>query len=552
MVSGLLVGYVSDERYVAVADALVEFERAGEEGCTVALARSTARGAVYAEIAPGRYTAILAKAGYGSKRVPLDVATAMPPYQFRLLSDHLVGFAWPKWTRSGERSEFRVHAVEAYQLSLWRYGYRKEFVQLLGWHDEHGPRAVMQITPDGDYTQTGVRWNTIGYGNPDLTQLATAPERSGLYYFHAKTESGAFFSFPWVVAPAAPSAPVAVLASTNTWNAYNNFGGRSNYIHASRLPETPTVNARQELLRYRAETVYSEWGFPDADYAPLSLERPEPCNLVPEGTEVTGPIRGRQANHLAPAEWRLLGWLEREGFAYDCYADHQLHTGVLDLDAYRVLIVSTHPEYWSRAMYETVKAWVWERGGQLMYLGGNGLDCEVEFLDDATMRFKNFRKNAGAESGMWDPDNPGRYLECRLHRTVGESPANLLGVVMTHVGIMTAAPYQVRDASHWAFAGTGLRDGDRFGTESQHERVHGGASGHETDKISASSPANTKLLAKGMNPDGGGAEMVTFETPNGGAVFSVGSITYPSSLLVDPHISRVTRNVLSRFLGDRG
>ena len=35
-----------------------------------------------------------------------------------------------------------------------------------------------------------------------------------------------------------------------------------------------------------------------------------------------------------------------------------------------------------------------------------------------------------------------------------------------------------------------------------------------------------------MNPDDGGAEMVTFDTPSGGAVFSVGSITWPASICV--------------------
>ena len=43
--------------------------------------------------------------------------------------------------------------------------------------------------------------------------------------------------------------------------------------------------------------------------------------------------------------------------------------------------------------------------------------------------------------------------------------------------------------------------------------------------------------------------MVTYETALGGAVFSVGSITYPCSLLVDRHISAVTDNVVKRFLG---
>jgi hypothetical protein len=51
-----------------------------------------------------------------------------------------------------------------------------------------------------------------------------------------------------------------------------------------------------------------------------------------------------------------------------------------------------------------------------------------------------------------------------------------------------------------------------------------------------------------MNPDDGGAHMVYFDTPSGGEVFSVGSITYPSSLPVDDNISRVTANVIRRFL----
>jgi len=113
---------------------------------------------------------------------------------------------------------------------------------------------------------------------------------------------------------------------------------------------------------------------------------------------------------------------------------------------------------------------------------------------------------------------------------------------------MTAAPYQVVEASHWVFTGTHLRNGDIFGTESLQERCHGGASGHETDKRGPHSPTNTTLLAKGLNPDDGGAEMVCHEPEGGGAVFSVGSITYVASLLVDPLVSRITRNVIDRFL----
>ena len=529
----MLVGFVSDERYVALPDVLLEFERDGQS----VEARSRATGAVYADLTPGVYRVTLAKEGYGSKTVEVKVAEGAP-YQFRLLADGLLGYMWPKWVSAGERAEFRVHAVEAYKLELWRYGWQKEFIRVIGWYDEHGPRATMQVSPDGDYTQTGVQWNRQGYSHPHHKQYLEAPPRSGLYYLHARTESGRFFSFPWIVAPARPQAPVAVLASNITWNAYNNFGGRSNYIHPDRLPPQPTVNARFDLKRY---TDPEHRTYDSDTYAPLSFDRPEPINVVPEGDVVTSPIEGRPGSHIAPAEWRLLGWLEREGFAYDYYAETQFHSGALNLDDYRVLIISTHPEYWSRDMYYRLKAWVFERGGKLMYLGGNGLNCEVEFPDATAMIVQN-----GNEGNSWSMHEQG--IESRFHLR-NESEANLLGVVFTDSGVMTAAPYRVLDADHWVFEGTGVRNGDVFGERSLHMRVPGGASGHETDKVSPHSPPNVHRLAKGLNPDDGGGEITYFDTASGGAVYSVGSICYVSSILVDETVSRITANALRRFLG---
>jgi len=526
----MLIAYVSDERYVALPDAILEFE--GLAGSFEA--RSRATGSVHADLPPGRYKVTLQKAGFGAKSALVDIIPGRAPYQFRLLSDCLLGYVWPKWVKAGERSEFRVHSVEPYQLSLWRYGIEKEPIKSLGWFDEHGPRATMQITPDGDYTQTGVAWNILGYANPHLHQYVKAPARPGLYYFHARTAAGAEFAFPWIVAPAQPAAPVAVLASNITWNAYNNFGGRSNYINPDRLPPAPTVNARLELKRY---TDPDSITYDTDDYAPLSFERPEPINHIDLGTRITDPIEGRAACHIAPAEWRLLGWLEREGFAYDYYAETQLHDGTLDLAAYKVLIISTHPEYWSRAMYFAVKSWIHDRGGRLMYLGGNGLNCEVEFITPTAAIYRNGDGRALKQGGD----------ESRFHMRV-ESEANLLGVVFTETGIMTGAPYRVLDASHWAFAGTALKNGDLFGQSSLHMRCPGGASAHETDKVSSSSPTSVVRLAKGTNIDEGGAELAYYETKSGGAVFSAGSIAWPSSILVDECVSRITANVLRRFL----
>ena len=529
----MLVGFVSDERYVALSDALLEFVSLEKAGPSIE-ARSRASGSVYAPLDPGRYKLIVSKPGYGSKSLQFDVADGMEPLQIRLLTDGLLGYAWPKWLRSGEKAEFRVHSVEPYQLELWRYGFTKEFVKSLGWFDEHGPRATMQITPDGDYTQTGVAWNTQGYTNPHHKQFIPAPERSGLYYFHARTARGAAFSFPWIVAPASPTCGVAVLASNITWNAYNSFGGRSNYINADQLPPVPTINSRQDLQRYTDPNALT---YGVEVYAPLSFDRPELINSIDKSESVTDPIEGRASCHIASAEWRLLGWLEREKFAYDYYAESQLHSGALDLDAYKVLIISTHPEYWSLRMYRRVKEWV-GRGGRLMYLGGNGINCEVEISDDGSAMAV---KNGDAR------DVVRRGLESRFHLT-GESEASLLGIVFDDRGIMTSAPFKVTDETHWALQGTGLKNGDIFGSDSLHMRCPGGASGHETDKVSKSSPSNVKVFAKGTNSGEGGADMITYDNEHGGGVFAAGSITWPSSILLDEHVSRITANVLARFL----
>lgn len=556
------IAYVSDENYLALVDVKAEFESVDSRKTFLLV--SSARGAFYGDLPAGEYFVTLAKDGYGAKHVRCSLGGS-EPYQFRLLRDGLLGYMWPKWVRTGESSEIRCHSSEQYQLTLWRYGREKEFVRMLGWVDEHGPRATVQITPDGDYSQTGVDWNRVGYPAPHPQQFVSAPERSGLYYLWMKALSGRRFSFPWVVAPAKPKAKIAVLASSNTWNAYNNFGGRSNYINPGGLPPTPTVNARQDLARYQnAPTLWppldsdrkldskvsavgphqeSPWSIPDEDYKLLSFERPEPGNDIFDNdpwseTSIENPIHGRIQCGQAPGEWRLLGWLEREGFDYDYYAEAQLHDGTLPLNDYRVLILSVHPEYWTREMFSRVDTWVREKGGRLMYLGGNGLNCEVTLDGQGGMRCLSFD----------DTGDPSSGHESRMHRTF-KPEAELLGVAYSETGAMISAPYRVLAPAHWAFQGTGLAEGDLFGGKSLHERVPGGASGHETDKIRSSSPREIDLLAKGTNPDNGGADLVSFRLAKG-QVFSAGSITWVSSLFADAAVSRITRNVVEHFLND--
>lgn len=535
----MLTGYVSNEMYEAISDVTVEFK---QNGHCVAETRSTATGAVRADIESGEYEVTLQKGGYARKQVNVTIGPE-DPHQFRLLSERLLGYVWPQWCKAGDEANYYIHSPEETRISLWRYGYEKEQIRLIDWHDEHGPRTNLQQLPDGDFTRSGVRWNEVGYDyvSPDPVE---APSRTGLYYFHLETPSGAHFSFPWVIAPASPQSDIAVLAATNTWNAYNSFGGRSNYVNADKLPSTPTVHARTELDRFVKE--YGAHAVEDREYRPLSFERPCLFNSISIDREITDPIRGKEGSHTAPAEWRFLGWLEREGHKHDLYAEMQLHQGDLKLDEYEVLITHTHPEYWSYDMFSQVKEWIRNDGGKLMYLGGNGLNAEVEVVDESQIRFLNNDKNVANDISSPE-DIPNDKYESRFHRASGKSEGSLLGVVFTTSGIKGAAPYEVIDGSHWIFEGADLQEGDLFGDETLQERCSGGASGHETDKLSAYAPDDTTVIAKGTNPDNGGAEITYYETDSGGAVFSVGSITYPLGLLIDDEMTAITNNVIERF-----
>ena len=513
----MLIGYVSDENHSAVCGATVEIRRA-DQAWTLT---SSASGALYGDLPEGDYEAILSCPGFGSKRTHLAIGPD-GPHLFRLLSDGFLGYMWPNWCRSDASAEYRVHATEQFRLDLFRYGWTKEFIKSYGWCDEHGHRAMMQITPDGDYTGSGVGWNRTGYTLEFQKHGLPAPERSGLYYLHATTLGGRFTSFPWIISPATPASEICVLASTITWNAYNKFGGRSNYFSQDGLTGEPVVNARQDLGRY---TTPDTWPFEETA-APLSFDRPAPNAVVPQEDAITDPIRGRMASGSTPGEWRLLGWLDREGFDYDLYSETELHFDRIPLESYRVLVLNTHPEYWTAQMYQRVKQWVHHDGGRLMYLAGCGMYAEVEFADEQT-------------------------ILCRRegeHTQRGESEAHLLGLAYTHSGFQSGAPYRVIEPNHWAFNGTGLARGDLFGSQSLHERCPGGASGHELDKICTDSPAHLEHLAKGTNPNDAGADLISYETESGGRVFSAGSLCWTLSLPIDDGVSAVTSNALRRML----
>ncbi|HKJ75272.1 MAG TPA: N,N-dimethylformamidase beta subunit family domain-containing protein, partial [Alphaproteobacteria bacterium] len=278
------------------------------------------------------------------------------------------------------------------------------------------------------------------------------------------------------------------------------------------------------------------------------------------------------------ADLDLVAFLERKGIAYDVATDEDLHhEGLALLSRYRMVMTGTHPEYYSTPMHDAVRAWL-DRGGRLMYTGGNGFYWRIAFHDDIPGVIELRR----AEDGIRDwVSEPGEYYHSftgelgGLWRRIGRPPQELVGVGMATQGFDYSGYYRrAPGAAHprAAFIVSEIDDeiiGD-FG------HIGGGAAGLELDRadpalgtpdhalVIASSEGHTSLtfavpeevdnvsdeLVAPRNPSLRG-DVVFFETGAGGAVFSTGSIAWAGSLAhagYDNNVARMTENVVRRFL----
>jgi N,N-dimethylformamidase len=275
----------------------------------------------------------------------------------------------------------------------------------------------------------------------------------------------------------------------------------------------------------------------------------------------------------------LLAWMDALGYRADTVTDEDLDAEGLDLIApYRVLVTGCHPEYWSRPMWDAVRAYL-ARGGRLMYLGGNGFYWRIAYHPTLpgvieVRRAEDGTRAWAAEPGEYYMSFTGEYGG--LWRRQDRTPNELVGVGMTAQGFDRGSYYRRTPASHdprAAFIFKGIGEDERIG---DFGTAGGGAAGQELDRhdralgspphalVVASSEGHTDNMLlvneefRGTHLALGGtenklvrADMVFFETPAGGAVFSTGSISWLASLpnfKFDNNVSRITRNVLDRFL----
>lgn len=449
---------------------------------------------------------------------------------------------------------------------------------------------VMDVSGNGHHGRTvnlparGMTGHAFGGGERDWTR---APETHGAIHFHdddledcgwevafeltvpATLRSGVYAAklsgggtvdhVPFFVRPAGrrASSPVLFLVPTNSYIAYANF--RERY-------------AQEEGVL----GLYHMHG--DGSAVFYSSSRRPIVNLRPGSNfDILDAPGAGGAPHQFNADLYLVDWLEQKGVQFDVATDADLDAeGAALLSQYRVVLTGSHPEYWTARMLDGLEAYLAD-GGRFMYLGGNGLIWTTSY-DPQRRHVVEVRRGGG---GGIRSATPGEHY----HSTTGEfggywrgrgrAPNRTVGVGSIAQGFDRSSPYRRTAASaepraSWIFEGVGQDEpiGD-FGL------TMGGAAGFEIDAADASlgTPPHALIVASctefsptyehqnpihvpgtdlDMSPPLR-SDMVFFETPNGGAVFSVGSIAYCGALShngYDNNVSRLTGNVLRRFMAD--
>jgi N,N-dimethylformamidase len=471
------------------------------------------------------------------------------------------------------------HAVRRWDLA--RQIHTRVIVEVTG----RGPDGVLHQLParavtgpawDGSvqaWTVDPAHYDAVHFHTDDLYDAGWAPTASlelpadlpsGVYAWRLTTPHGTD-RVPFFVRPAvgAATAPVALLMPSCTYMAYANH--RQLIDGADFISARTSLRPEHEYVRVHPEVGRSHYEeHADGSGVMFSSRRRPVLNLRP----------GADGWNFTP-DTDIDAFLTHTAVGHDVIADEDVHTdGVAALAPYRVVVTGTHPEYWSTDMLDALATWQ-QRGGRLMYLGGNGFYWRVAFSDHWPGAMELRRAEDGVRNWQTGPGESyhafgGEYGG--LWRRLGRAPNELVGIGFAAQGFERATHYRVdpharASRAAWILGGV---DDERIGTSG----LGGGAAGQEIDRydVRLGSPRHAVVLASAteFGPDmlrtkeefGGSiafpspdpfvrADIVFFETPQGGAVFSVGSISWFGALARDGYdndVARITTNVLRRFV----
>lgn len=394
----------------------------------------------------------------------------------------------------------------------------------------------------GNYNPGNTTYNGLNWGSAYTIGIPSS-WNSGIYEVSFNNGKGSYSEFVAIKSNQPGSySKILVLDSLPTKIAYSPIGGKSMYAFNS-------INGQAS--------------------AEVSMERP------------TG--RGQWAEHR-----EFVSWLDKKSIPYEAASMMDLQRDPTLLNHYNLVILVGHNEYWTKEMRAGWDSYL-AAGGNGAIFSGNTMWWQVRFSSD----YKHLicYKNAYTDP-LYGQDNS--RVTTNWFKDPVNKPENLsTGVSFRHGGyhnytengvqyyVKNSATddgsyggFKVADASHWAFANTGLSNGNVFGRTNAiagyevdgalYQMANGkpvvtGADGTPTNfQILATTPAYAYNSPSGVpgvvynnyNGQGWGTIGVFKPSANSGTVFVAPSIDWAEGLS-DTQVSRITENVINQ-LKNRG
>jgi hypothetical protein len=333
---------------------------------------------------------------------------------------------------------------------------------------------------------------------------------SGIYLAKLTGDPSGNQSYIMFVVRDARRADLVFQSAVTTYQAYNNWGGKSLYA-------------------------FNSTGGPARK---VSFDRPYGSAFGTGG-------------YIFQWEYNMVRFLEREGYDVTYTTNIDTHVRPQSLTRARGILIVGHDEYWTWEMRNHVEN-ARNAGIHLGFFSANDAYWQIRFENDART-IVSYKEAALSSDPLAVDGNPSNdHLVTAKFRDVPvvRAEESLMGVMYGESQI--DGDIVIDNASHWVFANTGLKNGDKLP----------GLLGYEVDWIhGVASPPGLVRLAHSpfVNDRGqsGFSDMTIYTAPSGAIVFATGTIQWAWGLddFGDPgRVARqsdaakqITRNVLNRM-----
>lgn len=434
------------------------------------------------------------------------------------LEHEIEGYASAASVNRGEDIQIFVNTAEpSYLIEIFR----------MGWYGGAGGRRVMEPTIRAGKVQPKPQFDPhtrlveCDWKDPFVLHIPHSSDptdwSSGIYLAKLTGLSSGKQSYVvFVVRDDARASDLLFQSSVTTFQAYNEWGGFS---------------------LYSKPRAYQ-----------ISFDRPY------------GQKRGSAGEFLGIRhfEYNMLRFLEREGYDVTYTTDVDTHARGELLLNHKAFLSVGHDEYWSWQMRDHVES-ARDQGVSLGFFGANVSYFQIRLEpsritgapDRTIVCYKSWSLDPMSRSS--DPELARRTTILFRNFRVRRPEDAMVGVMYYHSPVH--GDVVVEDASHWAFEGTGLHNGDHIQ----------GLLGYEADRVYGNAPQGTQRIAHSPYRSRGTAaysDMTVWSASNAPTVFATGSMNWnlgldeyrapdePEHVPVSPAAQQITRNVLHRFGAD--